>query len=133
MNFWCLFFILSFSHLLTCIYTIWTTFPTPHLVLRFCWRENIKDNKKDIVFLLVWDKYSYTEKFLALLPCTCVLQLTMVHFYQPERLLAIFSCSYCDFFSGFWSRFYCPYKTISRNLPVFYSLEELIKTFAHLI
>jgi hypothetical protein len=87
MNFWCLFFILSFSHLLTCIYTIWTTFPTPHLVLRFCWRENIKDNKKDIVFLLVWDKYSYTERYLVFLPHTCVLQPTLVHLYQNSSLL----------------------------------------------
>jgi hypothetical protein len=30
-------------------------------LLQFCWRESIKDNKKDILFLLVWDKVSYTE------------------------------------------------------------------------
>jgi hypothetical protein len=30
-------------------------------VLWFCWRENINDDKKDIVFLLVWDKDNYTE------------------------------------------------------------------------
>jgi hypothetical protein len=35
-------------------------------LLRFCCRENIGDNKKDIAFLLVWDKDSYTERFLAL-------------------------------------------------------------------
>jgi hypothetical protein len=39
------------------------------------------------VFLLVWDKDSYTERFLALLPCTCVLQPTLVHFYQTSSLL----------------------------------------------
>jgi hypothetical protein len=33
-----------------------------HPFLQFCWRENIRDNKKDIAFLLVWDKDSYTEK-----------------------------------------------------------------------
>jgi hypothetical protein len=31
------------------------------LVLQFCWRENVRDNKKGIAFLLVWDKDSYTE------------------------------------------------------------------------
>jgi hypothetical protein len=51
------------------------------------WRENIKDNKKDIAFLLAWDKYSYTERFLALLPCTCALQPKLVHLYQTSSLL----------------------------------------------
>jgi hypothetical protein len=41
-------------------------------------KKNIRDNKKDIAFLLVWDRDSYTERFLALLPCTCVLQPTLV-------------------------------------------------------
>jgi hypothetical protein len=36
-------------------------------LLLFCWREDISHNKKDIVFLLVWDKDSYTERFLVLL------------------------------------------------------------------
>jgi hypothetical protein len=57
------------------------------IVLWFCWRENITDNKKDIVFLLVWDKDSYTERFLALLPCTSVLQPKLVHLYQISSLL----------------------------------------------
>jgi hypothetical protein len=57
--------------------------PVPH-VLRFCWRENIRDNKKDIAFLLVWGKDSYTERFLALLPCTCVLQPTLGHLYKTS-------------------------------------------------
>jgi hypothetical protein len=35
--------------------------------------EKTWDNKKDKAFLLVWDKDSHTERFLALLPCTCVL------------------------------------------------------------
>jgi hypothetical protein len=39
------------------------------------------------VFLLVWGKDSCTERFLALLPCTCVLQFTLVHFYQTSLLL----------------------------------------------
>jgi hypothetical protein len=57
------------------------------LVLRFCWRANISYNKKDIEFLLVWDKDSCTERFLALLPRTCVLQPTLVHLYQTSSLL----------------------------------------------
>jgi hypothetical protein len=45
------------------------------------------DNKKDIAFLLVWDKDSYTERLLALFPCTCVLQPTLVHLCQTSLLL----------------------------------------------
>jgi hypothetical protein len=55
--------------------------------LQFCWRENIGDNKKDIAFLLVWDEDSYTERFLVLLPCTCVLQPELVHLSQTSSLL----------------------------------------------
>jgi hypothetical protein len=58
------------------------------VLLQFCWREKIRDNKKDIMFLLVWDKDSYIEGFLALLPCTCVLQPTLVHLYQTSSLLS---------------------------------------------
>jgi hypothetical protein len=57
------------------------------LVLQICWRENIRDNKKDIVFLLVWGKDSYAERFLVLLPCTWVLQATLIHLYQTSSLL----------------------------------------------
>jgi hypothetical protein len=57
------------------------------LVLRFCWRENIRDNKKDIAVLLLWGKDSYTERFLALLPFTCVLQPTLAHLCQTFLLL----------------------------------------------
>jgi hypothetical protein len=48
------------------------------LILRYCWRERIIDNKKDMSFLLVWEKDSHTERFLTLLPDTCVLQ----HFHN---------------------------------------------------
>jgi hypothetical protein len=58
------------------------------LALWFCWRESIRDNKNDIAFLLVWDKDSYTERFLALLPCSCVLQFILVHLYQISSLLS---------------------------------------------
>jgi hypothetical protein len=50
-------------------------------------RKNRRDNKKDVAFLLVWDKDSYTERFLGLLSCTCVLQPTLVHLYQTFSLL----------------------------------------------
>jgi hypothetical protein len=39
-----------------------------------------------MAFLLVWDKDIYTKRFLALLPCTRVLQLMLVQFY-PTSLL----------------------------------------------
>jgi hypothetical protein len=78
------------------VYTLWghLTPSTPAsqqklfcpLVLQFCWRENTRNNKKDMAFLLVWDKDSYTERFLALLPCTCVLQPELVHLYQISSL-----------------------------------------------
>jgi hypothetical protein len=39
------------------------------------------------MFLLFWDKDSYIERFLALLPCTCILQPTLVHLCQTSLLL----------------------------------------------
>jgi hypothetical protein len=56
-------------------------------LLQFCWRENIRDNKKNMAFLLIWDKDSYIERFLVLLQCTCVLQPELVHLYQTSALL----------------------------------------------
>jgi hypothetical protein len=38
-------------------------------------------------FMIVWDKDSYTERFLALFPCTCILQPTLVHLNQTSLLL----------------------------------------------
>jgi hypothetical protein len=72
----------TFTHM--CIH-YWAT--SPALLFWFCWRENIRDNNKNIAFFLVWDKDSYTERFLVLLPCTCVLQPTLVHLYQTTSLL----------------------------------------------
>jgi hypothetical protein len=57
------------------------------LILWFCWRENIKDNKRNTAFLLVWDKDSCTERFLVLFPWVCVLQPILVHLYQTSSLL----------------------------------------------
>jgi hypothetical protein len=75
----------------------WPPLITPHptfrqnlfwpLVLQFCWRENTKDNKKHIAFLLLRDEDCYIERFLVLLPCTCVLQPTLVHLNQISSLL----------------------------------------------
>jgi hypothetical protein len=72
------------------------------LVFCFCWRENIRDNNKDIAFLLVWDKDSYTERFLALLPCTCVLQPTSVHYFRCIIDLKDMLNSNCD--SNYWRK-----------------------------
>jgi hypothetical protein len=92
-----LYYILSLLHLLTCVWIVWDTsshlpLPTlhhfqaePHALP--CWGENIRDNKKDIVFLLVWCKHSYTERFLALFQCTCALQPTLVYLCQITLLL----------------------------------------------
>jgi hypothetical protein len=54
------------------------------LVLWFCWREIIRDNKKDIVFWLIWDKDSCTERVLVLLSHTCVLQPTLALLCQTS-------------------------------------------------
>jgi hypothetical protein len=52
------------------------------LALQFCLRENLRENKKDIAFLLVWSKASYT-----VLPSTCMLQPTLIHLCQTCSLL----------------------------------------------
>jgi hypothetical protein len=88
-------FSFSFLHLLTCVYIACATHHH-HPVLgrtysslffsNYVEGKNIGDNKKDIAFLLVWDKDS-TKRFLVLLPCTCILQLTLVHFYQTSSLI----------------------------------------------
>jgi hypothetical protein len=72
----------------SCLLTLhfWAESVLP-LVLQFYWRENIRGNKKDIVFLLVWDKDSYTKRFLALVPCTCVLKSTLIHSCQTSSVL----------------------------------------------
>jgi hypothetical protein len=57
------------------------------LVLQICWRKNIKDKKKNIVFLLIWDKDSYTGRCM-LWPCIYVVQPKLVHFYQTSSLLS---------------------------------------------
>jgi hypothetical protein len=72
------------------VYIIWAT-AHPYPILSSCFpillKRKPKSNKKDIGFLLVWDKYSYTERLLVVLPCTCVLQPTLVDLYQTSSLL----------------------------------------------
>jgi hypothetical protein len=79
-------------HLLTYVYIVWATANTPHPrqnlfylpVLQFCRRKNIKDNKKNMAFLLVWDRELFREiPFLAYY----VFQLELVHLYQTSSLL----------------------------------------------
>jgi hypothetical protein len=53
-------------------------------VVRFCRRKNIKDKKRNMVFLLVGDKDNYTGKFLVF-PCIYVL--------QPQMVLPVFFTS----------------------------------------
>jgi hypothetical protein len=86
-------FILSFLHFLTCVYIIWDPTPTSWqnlfspLIFRFCWIENMKDKKKNMAFLLIWNKDNYTKRFLELLPRTFVLQPVLGHLYQTSSLL----------------------------------------------
>jgi hypothetical protein len=63
----CFFFLFNCFYIYSHVYTLFVLSP-PHLqaepvlpscLLRFWWRENISDKKKDIAFLLVWDKDSY--------------------------------------------------------------------------
>jgi hypothetical protein len=99
------FFFYVFFSLFICTYIVWVIYtpcpspppssPTPLTsrqnlfcpFLQFCWRVDISKNKKDILFLLVWDKDSYTERFLAFLLCTSVLQPEFIHLSQTSSLL----------------------------------------------
>jgi hypothetical protein len=72
-----------------CAYIVWVISPSclasrQYLFwpLQFCWREDISNNKKDSIFAS-WDKDSYTERFLALLPCTSVLQFKLIISTRP--------------------------------------------------
>jgi hypothetical protein len=56
-------------------------------VLQFYRRKTIKDKKRNITFLLVWDKDTYTGSFLVLFPCICVLQPQLFHLFQSSSLL----------------------------------------------
>jgi hypothetical protein len=55
-------------------------------VLQFCRRKNIKDKKRSMTFLLVWDKESYKGSFLAMVPRIYALRPQLVHLYQTSPL-----------------------------------------------
>jgi hypothetical protein len=86
-------FILSFLH----VHKLFGTLHSPphHLkaenVPPSCYsillKKNIKDNKKIMAFLLVWDKDCYTGRFFMLFPCIWVLKPKLVHLYQTSSLL----------------------------------------------
>jgi hypothetical protein len=93
----------------TCVHIICTIFiflplsllPPPQLVpstslhrtcstllfSNFVEEKYIKDKNRNMAFLLVWDKDSYTGCFLVLFPWICVLQLQLVHLFQSSSLL----------------------------------------------
>jgi hypothetical protein len=62
----------SFLFIYLCFLSMFYTFQDNSCIFSFFF------NKKDIAFLLLWDNL---ERFLALLPCICVLQPTLVHLY----------------------------------------------------
>jgi hypothetical protein len=83
-------FILSFLHLFTCIHCLGHFPPLPGRICScsfLLFSNFVEEIIRKTAFLLVWGKDSYTERFLVLLPCTCVLQPTLVHLYQPASLL----------------------------------------------
>jgi hypothetical protein len=100
-------------HINSCFLNIWNTFfkfyfyiylhvytlfepPPPPPPCRTCStllfsnfvEEKTYKVKRKTAFLLVWDEGSYTWRFLALFPCTCVLQPKLVHLYQTSSLLS---------------------------------------------
>jgi hypothetical protein len=66
-------------------------------LLQFCWRVDISNNKKDIAFLLVEIKVAI-QRFLALLPCTCVLQpeLIVINQFRSDLFTTSQSPSHSD-------------------------------------
>jgi hypothetical protein len=88
---------------------------TPLLLSRTCsalfsnFVEDISNNEKNKAFFSSWDKDSYTERFLALLLCTSVLQPKWIHLYLtssplPGHLPILTSVAlrllYCYYFIG---------------------------------
>jgi hypothetical protein len=79
------------------VYIIWSTYPLPlsclqeEPILPCCSPIMLKKKtyriKRKRAFLLLWGGDSYTERFLVLFPCICVLQLKLVHLYQTSSLL----------------------------------------------
>jgi hypothetical protein len=76
----------------TLIYTHYLCTSTPALLPgRTCsillFSNFVAEIIRNIVFLLVSDKDSYTERFLQLLLCLCILQPILVYLYQTSSLL----------------------------------------------
>jgi hypothetical protein len=87
-SFFSLFYFIVFPFTYMCLNCLLPFPPSPptygqnlfcRLLLWFCLRENIRDNKKDIVFC-------YFEVKIVLLPCTCVLKPILVHLCQTSSL-----------------------------------------------
>jgi hypothetical protein len=75
------------------MYIIWAPpLPLPHskqnlstlLFSDFVDEKTLKDNEKNMAFLLVWDMDSYTRRFFVLFLCICILQPKLVDFYQDS-------------------------------------------------
>jgi hypothetical protein len=97
----CFFFI----HLFICAYIVWAIslpYPLPppsplhppHLQAEpvlpsspILLNSRHKQYKERHSIFASWVKDSYTERFLAFLPCTCVLQPKLIHLYQTSSLL----------------------------------------------
>jgi hypothetical protein len=96
LNFFFCFFLYSLIYM--CIHCLGHLSPLPPILslslasrqnlfcpyLQFCWREDISNNKDSI--FASWDNDSYAERFLALLLCTSVLQLELIHLYLISSL-----------------------------------------------
>jgi hypothetical protein len=71
--------------------------PVHSHLLWFYWRENIKDNKKDILFMLVRDKDNYTDRFLAFASAHLCIA-SHIGSFLPD----LFPKSWSTFHSGLW-------------------------------
>jgi hypothetical protein len=66
------------------------------LLLQFCWREDMSNNKKDKTFLLVWHKDSYTER----IPSIASMHMCITY-RIASSLPDLFTTSWAPFHSDF--------------------------------
>jgi hypothetical protein len=103
---WVMVLFFPFIHLFICSYNVCAIslpcppppFSFPHPLnsrqnlfchfLQFYWTEDISNNKKDKVFLLVEIRITI-QRFLALFPFSSVLQPEFIHLYQTSLLLPV--------------------------------------------
>jgi hypothetical protein len=52
-------------------------------VIQFGKRKNTKNKIRNMMFLLIWNKDSYTGVFLVLFPCIYILQPQLIHLFSP--------------------------------------------------